>query len=98
MEYRPINLDDKLRKVTDHWSPKVIAKLNDYRFKLVKFKGEFVWHSHADTDEAFLVIDGTLTVYFRDGSVGHQRWGIICGPARGRAQDFRGAGVPRDVG
>ncbi len=69
MEYRPINLDDKLRKVTDHWSPKVIAKMNDYRFKLVKFKGEFVWHSHADTDEAFLVIDGTLTVYFRDGSV-----------------------------
>ncbi len=69
MEYRPINLDDKLRKVTDRWSPKVIAKMNDYRFKLVKFKGEFVWHSHADTDEAFLVIDGTLTVYFRDGSV-----------------------------
>jgi len=51
------------------WSPKVIAELNDYQFKLAKLKGEFVWHKHKDTDEAFIVLDGKLAIQFRDGKI-----------------------------
>lgn len=69
MKHVPINLQDKLRKFSEHWSPRVIAEMNDYQFKLAKVQGEFVWHSHADTDEVFLVIDGHMTIEFRDGSV-----------------------------
>jgi len=69
MSYKPINLSDKLGKITDHWSPGVIAELNDYQFKLVKIQGEFVWHEHQDTDEAFLVIEGRMRIEFRDGGV-----------------------------
>jgi mannose-6-phosphate isomerase-like protein (cupin superfamily) len=69
MPYQPVDLGAKLSLFADHWSPKVIARLNDYEIKVVKLKGEFVWHSHADTDELFLVIDGTLTIQFRDGAV-----------------------------
>ena len=57
-----INLRDKLAKFSDHWSPKVIAEMNDYQFKLVKIKGEFVWHNHTDTDETFIVIEGEMYV------------------------------------
>jgi mannose-6-phosphate isomerase-like protein (cupin superfamily) len=60
---------DEARPISEHWSPKVIARLNDYEIKVVKLQGEFVWHSHADTDELFLVIDGTLTIQLRDGAV-----------------------------
>ena len=56
--YEPINLAQKLSKITDHWQPRVVAELNDYQFKLVKIEGDFVWHSHADTDEAFIVVEG----------------------------------------
>jgi mannose-6-phosphate isomerase-like protein (cupin superfamily) len=52
-----------------HWAPKVVARLNDYEIKLAKLKGEFVWHTHDDTDELFLVIDGLLTIQLRDGDV-----------------------------
>ena len=68
-EYTPFNLANKLSLFSEHWSPKIIAELNDYEFKLVKLQGEFVWHSHPDTDEAFLVIDGHMRIDFRDGSV-----------------------------
>lgn len=64
-----INLAAKLGKITEHWQPRVVAELNDYQFKLVKIEGDFVWHSHADTDEAFIVIEGTLRIDLRDGSV-----------------------------
>jgi mannose-6-phosphate isomerase-like protein (cupin superfamily) len=64
-----INLPDKLAKFADHWSPKIVARMNDYEFKLVKLQGEFVWHSHADTDEVFIVLDGEMTLHFRDGDV-----------------------------
>ena len=64
-----INLRKKLDKFSEHWSPKVIAEMNDYQFKLVKAKGEFVWHSHSNTDEAFIVISGVLDIEFRDGNV-----------------------------
>ncbi len=69
MGYQPINLQDKFQKFSDHWSPRVIAELNDYQFKLAKFEGEFVWHSHADTDEAFFVVEGDLRIELRDGQV-----------------------------
>ena len=63
------NFDDKLALFADTWSPKVIGRLNDYEIKIVKLLGEFVWHSHADTDELFVVLDGELTIQFRDGDV-----------------------------
>ena len=69
MAYRPINLEDKFSKFSDRWSPRVIAEMNDYQFKLVKVHGEFVWHDHPDTDEVFFVIEGTLDIEFRDGTV-----------------------------
>lgn len=69
MNYRPINLTDKLRKFSDRWSPRVIAEMNDYQFKLAKIQGEFVWHRHADTDEVFIVLEGAMMIEFRDGRV-----------------------------
>lgn len=67
--YPPINFADKFSKFSELWSPKVIAEMNDYQFKLVKIKDEFVWHEHPDTDEVFVVIEGKLDIKFRDGSV-----------------------------
>ena len=67
MEYIPINLKEKLSKFTEHWSPKIIAQMNGYHFKLVKFSGDFVWHRHDDTDEVFMVLEGKMTIQFRDG-------------------------------
>jgi mannose-6-phosphate isomerase-like protein (cupin superfamily) len=64
-----INLQEKLGRFGDLWAPKVIAEMNDYQFKLVKIHGEFVWHSHQATDEVFLVLDGQMTIAFRDGFV-----------------------------
>jgi mannose-6-phosphate isomerase-like protein (cupin superfamily)/ribosomal protein S18 acetylase RimI-like enzyme len=65
--YLPINFHDKLAKFSDYWSPKVIAEMNDYQFKLVKFQGEFVWHEHKQTDEVFIVLSGEMDIEFRDG-------------------------------
>ncbi|MDG9856598.1 MULTISPECIES: cupin domain-containing protein [Pseudomonas] len=64
---QPINLQDKLGRITETWQPRVIAEMNDYQFKVVKLHGDFVWHSHADTDETFIVLDGELRIDFRDG-------------------------------
>jgi mannose-6-phosphate isomerase-like protein (cupin superfamily) len=64
-----INFAEKLAKFHEHWSPRVVAEMNDYQFKLVKMQGEFVWHQHADTDEVFLVINGEMEIGFRDRSV-----------------------------
>ena len=69
MNYSPINLQEKLSKFTEHWSPKIIAQMNDYHLKLAKVQGEFVWHAHPETDEVFLVVKGKLDIYFRDGKV-----------------------------
>ena len=69
MDFKPINIQEKLAKISDHWSPKIIAQMNDYHFKLVKFQGDFVWHSHSDTDEVFITLDGDMTIEFRDGKV-----------------------------
>ncbi|WP_255991006.1 cupin domain-containing protein [Chitinolyticbacter albus] len=69
MSDNTINLQEKLAKFSEHWSPRVIAEMNDYQFKLAKIQGEFVWHSHADTDEVFIILDGEMTLEFRDKSV-----------------------------
>lgn len=69
MNYSAINFRDKLSKFSEHWSPKIIAQMNDYQFKLVKIQGDFVWHSHAETDEVFIILDGEMIIEFRDGSV-----------------------------
>ena len=57
-----VDIQQKLALFSEHWSPKVVARLNDYEIKLVKLKGEFVWHTHEDTDELFLVVEGVLTI------------------------------------
>ncbi len=69
MKYSPINFNEKLSKFGKHWSPRVIAEMNDYQFKLVRAEGEFIWHNHPDTDEVFIVLDGSLEIEFRDGKV-----------------------------
>ena len=69
MPHTPINFAQKFSLFTEQWQPKVIAEMNDYQFKIVRLQGEFVWHSHADTDEAFLVLEGSLRINLRDGQV-----------------------------
>lgn len=64
-----INLEQKLSMVKDHWNPKIIGELNDSYVKVVKLKGEFVWHHHDEEDELFLVVKGRLLMRFRDGNV-----------------------------
>lgn len=68
MKPAPVRFAEKLARFSEHWSPRVIAEMNDYQFKLVKIQGEFVWHRHEDTDEAFVVIEGEMEVGFRDGA------------------------------
>jgi mannose-6-phosphate isomerase-like protein (cupin superfamily) len=65
----PLDVAERLSLVSEHWSPKVVARLNNYEIKVVKLKGGFVWHTHEDTDELFLVVDGKLTIQLREGSV-----------------------------
>lgn len=69
MAYEPINFTDKFGKFSEYWSPRVVAEMNDYQFKLVKIQGEFVWHKHTNTDEVFIVLEGEMTIEFRDGRV-----------------------------
>ncbi|KRA52420.1 cupin [Pseudoxanthomonas sp. Root65] len=64
-----INLKDKLARFSEHWSPRVVAEMNDYQFKLAKIHGEFVWHAHEETDEVFIVLAGEMTLEFRDKAV-----------------------------
>jgi mannose-6-phosphate isomerase-like protein (cupin superfamily) len=69
VSYEPINLRKKFALFDERWQPKVIAEMNDYQFKIVKLKGDFIWHDHKDTDETFIVIEGDLRIDFRDGAV-----------------------------
>tara|TARA_B110000263_G_C15204632_1_gene462303 strand:+ start:488 stop:853 length:366 start_codon:yes stop_codon:yes gene_type:complete len=66
---KKINLEEKYLKFTKHWSPRIIAEMNNYQFKIAKIKGEFIWHDHKDTDETFLVIEGEMILKFRDYEV-----------------------------
>ena len=64
-----INLGEKLELFDEHWQPKIVAQLNDYDVRIVKVKGEFVWHKHDETDDFFLVLKGHLTIQLRDRDV-----------------------------
>jgi mannose-6-phosphate isomerase-like protein (cupin superfamily) len=65
-----INFAEKFSKLPDDdYSVRIVAKMNDYEFKIVKFKGEFIWHRHPDTDETFLILNGKMLMNFRDRSV-----------------------------
>ena len=65
----PISFAEKFDCFFEQWSPKVVAEMNDYQFKLVRLEGEFVWHDHQDTDETFIVLEGKLVIDFQDGTV-----------------------------
>jgi mannose-6-phosphate isomerase-like protein (cupin superfamily) len=64
-----VNLEDKFARFSEQWKPKILAQLNDYHIKAVKLLGEFVWHKHDETDELFLVTEGSLEIRFRDRDV-----------------------------
>ena len=64
-----INFKSKFDKFHEQWSPKIIAEMNDYQFKLVKIKNDFVWHQHDDTDEVFIVIEGKISIEFENETI-----------------------------
>ncbi len=64
-----VNLAEKFALITEHWSPAIVGELNGQHVKLAKLKGEFIWHSHADEDELFLVVKGSLTIRLRDRDI-----------------------------
>ena len=66
---KKVNLSEKLSEFTDHWSPKIIAEMNNYQFKLVKIEGDFIWHNHSDTDETFIVLEGSMFIELEDETV-----------------------------
>ena len=66
---KKVNIAEKLKLFEEHWSPKIIGQLNGQEVKIAKVKGEFIWHDHADEDEMFLIIKGTLKLEFRDHTV-----------------------------
>jgi mannose-6-phosphate isomerase-like protein (cupin superfamily) len=68
-DYSVINFRQKFGLFAEQWQPKVVAEMNDYQFKIVKLQGDFIWHQHAETDEAFLVVEGELRIDLRDGAV-----------------------------
>jgi len=72
MKEKIINFQEKFSKFSDHWTPRVIAEMNDYQFKLVKVEGEFVWHNHPETDEVFVVIEGNLSIELPDQTINLQ--------------------------
>jgi len=69
MGYQAINFRQKFGLFSEQWQPKVVAEMNDYQFKVVKLQGDFIWHDHKETDETFIVVEGTLRIDFRDGCV-----------------------------
>ncbi len=64
-----VNIAEKLGSFSDHWAPRIVARYNDNEVRLVKVEGEFIWHQHPDTDELFLVLEGTLDMELRDRTV-----------------------------
>tara|TARA_A100001015_G_scaffold298342_1_gene380947 strand:- start:1316 stop:2035 length:720 start_codon:yes stop_codon:yes gene_type:complete len=75
---KAIRLEEKFSKFTEHWSPRVVAKLNDYELKVVKVQGDFVWHKHSDTDEVFIVIDGEMRIDMQDSPDVILKAGELC--------------------
>ena len=69
MSAKAVNLADKLSTFSEHWSPKIVSQFNGHDVMVVKVQGEFVWHSHDDTDDFFLVLDGIVTIETEQGNV-----------------------------
>ena len=69
MQAKPINLAEKLSLFNEHWAPKVVGPFNGHDLIVVKVKGRFIWHSHPETDDFFLVLKGCLTIEMRQGAV-----------------------------
>ncbi|MDJ0782412.1 MAG: cupin domain-containing protein [Desulfosarcinaceae bacterium] len=79
--YTPINFKAKLAAFHTRWAPKIIAAMNDYHFKLAKIEGEFVWHTHAETDEVFIVLGGRMKIALQDGEVALESGELFVVPA-----------------
>ena len=75
-----VNIADKLATFSDHWAPRIVARYNDHEVRLVKVEGEFIWHSHDDSDELFLILAGELDMEFRDRTVTLQPGELIVVP------------------
>ena len=88
MAQTPINLSNKLSQFTDQWSPKIIAEMDGFQFKLARLEGDFVWHSHPHTDEAFFVLRGELRIDFRDGPVTLNQGEMLVVPKRVEHKPF----------
>jgi mannose-6-phosphate isomerase-like protein (cupin superfamily) len=69
VSYEAISFREKFALFDEQWKPRVIAEMNDYQFKVVKLRGDFIWHDHKETDETFIVLEGDLRIDFRDGAV-----------------------------
>ncbi|MHA3735490.1 cupin domain-containing protein [Pseudomonas sp. Eth.TT006] len=69
LNLQAINLAQKTALIDKQWNPRVVAEMNDYQFKVARIQGEFIWHTHPETDEAFIVIEGTLRIDLPQGSV-----------------------------
>jgi len=69
MDREPIRLSDKLARIDELWHPYIVAQVDGYHVKLAKVKGDFVWHTHDEQDEMFLLLEGELTIWMRDGEV-----------------------------
>lgn len=80
MTQAAVNLSEKFSLFSEQWTPKIIAQLNDYHLKLAKVQGDFVWHSHPETDEVFMVIDGELTIEMHEGDVTLRAGELYVGP------------------
>ena len=66
---KKINIKQKFSKFSEYWSPKVLAEMNDYEFKIARIKGEFIWHNHTETDEAFIVIEGSMKILLKGKTI-----------------------------
>ncbi len=80
MPLESINLFAKLDFIAEQWSPRIVAQMNDYHFKLAKIEGEFVWHSHVDTDEVFIVLAGRMQIDLPDQTVTLQNGDLFVVP------------------
>ena len=66
---KKINIKHKFLNLSEYWSPKVLAEMNDYQFKIARIKGEFIWHNHSETDEVFIVIEGSMKILLKGETI-----------------------------
>jgi mannose-6-phosphate isomerase-like protein (cupin superfamily) len=76
MDTKPVNLTEALQSFSDVYSPRIVARMNDYDVRVAHTRGEHVWHTHTDTDEFFLVLDGRFDIAMRDGD-GHEHTVVL---------------------